>query len=272
MRRTTVLYVILVCTAVLFSCGRRPGNVLSQDDMAKVLYDIQLAEAMMNNSSYDSYYDKVENKDALMKSVLDKYNISQADFDTSLVWYSDNVEIYIEINDSVAARLRAKAEQLRKVMTEKNMGASAQRELLIPTYFYLTENSPVLFFNVDSFRIKTMKLDHFKVGFDVQGLSPIQQVDAGFYFTYKDTLIQKMMDVKENRRYWIEKPQMPDSLLKSISGYIRMKNTIQLSRIILYNMVYQDSISNNVESADILSSPIRERRQGRVVRDSIGER
>lgn len=244
MRRTTVLFAILVCTAILYSCGRRPGNVLSQEDMAKVLYDMQLAEAMMNNS-YDSYYNETEHKDALIKSVLDKYNISQADFDTSLVWYSDNIVQYMTINDSVAARLRGKAEALRKVMSERTMGGNALRDRLLPAFFYLTETTPSLSFNIDSFKIKTMKMDHFKVGFNVQGLSDVQQVKAGFYFTYKDTAIQKFVDVKENAYYLIDKPQMPDSLLKSVSGYIRMKGTAIPSRVILYDIVYEDSISGS---------------------------
>lgn len=252
MRRSTVIYTTIICIAVLYSCSRRPGNVLPERKMTDVLYDIQVAQAMMT-SYIDPQYNNVDNKDALVKSVLDKYNITQADFDTSLVWYSDNMAIYMEINDTVAARLRAKAEILRTQITERNKSADELRSRLLPPYFRLTEDEPTLAFNIDSFKIKTMKMDHFKLMFDVQGLAPVSKVTAGLYFTYKDTTIHKTLDVKENEHYLIDKPQLPDSLLKSVSGFIHLRHTDLPTQVLLYNIQYMDSTSQS--TAPELNAP-----------------
>lgn len=251
MRRVTVLYTILACIVVFYSCSRRPGNVLPEREMTDVLYDIQLAQAMM--SSYiDPNYNNIEHKDALVKSVLDKYKITQADFDTSLVWYSDNMDIYMEINDTISARLRSKAQVIRDKMAEQNKTDDALRNRLLPMRFYLTAEEPTLSFNVDSFKIKTMDMKHFKLLFDVQGLSLNDHVSAALFFTYKDTSIQKMITLEDNTRYLIDKPLVPDSLLSGVSGFIHLRHSSQPSRVLLYNIQYQDSISNEVETASSL--------------------
>lgn len=242
MRRVTVIYTIVTCIAVLYSCSRRPSNVLAERDMTDVLYDIQLAQAMMT-SYIDPNYNNVDYKDALVKSVLDKYRISQADFDTSLVWYSDNMDIYMEMNDTVSARLRARTEILRKEISERNKSADELRNRLLPYHFQLTESDPTLSFNVDSFRVKTMDMKHFKLTFDVQGLMPQSKVSAGLYFTYKDTSIQKTIIIDNNIGYQIDKPQMPDSLLKGVSGFIHLRHTSLPTQVLLYNIQYMDSIS-----------------------------
>lgn len=243
-----VIYTLLVCIVVFYSCSRRPGNVLSESEMTDVLYDIQLAQAMMN-SYIDPNYNNIDHKDALVKSILDKYKITQADFDTSLVWYSDNMAIYLDINDTIAARLRSQVEIIRNRITEQNKSEDALRNRLLPPRFYLTGDEPTLSFNVDSFKIKTMNMKHFKLLFDVQGLSLNDRVSAGLYFTYQDTSVHKMITLEGDNRYLIDKPQLPDSLLKGVSGFIHLRHSSQPSRILLYNIQYQDSISDKVEDA-----------------------
>lgn len=265
MRRSTVIYTILVCMIILYSCGRRPSYVIPEGKMTDVLYDVQLAQAMMN-SYIDNNYNKNEYKDALVKSVLDKHNITQADFDTSLVWYSDNMAIYLKMNDTIASRMRKKTEGLRAIISERTDKESALRSRLIPKSFYLTADEPTLSFNVDSFKIKTMDMKHFKLLFDVQGLSSIDKVSAGLYFTYKDTSIQKIIDVVENTRYLIDKPQMPDSLLKSVSGFIHLRPSEYPTRVLIYDIQYQDSTSM---LTDTLNSLVDKSTKGRVRRGLV---
>lgn len=261
MRRSTAIYTTLLCMIILYSCSRRPSYVLSEGEMTNVLYDVQLAQAMMN-SYIDPNYNKVEYKDALVKSVLEKHNISQADFDTSLVWYSDNMAIYMKINDTIASRMRAKAETLRTIIAERTDKESDQRNRLLPKLFYLTGDEPTLSFNVDSFRIKTMDMKHFKLMFEVQGLSVLDKVSAGLYFTYKDTTIQEIVNVTEDSQYLIDKPQMPDSLLKGVSGFIHLRHSEFPGRVLLYNIQYQDSISLKTDTLNTSIGETKRPRRG----------
>jgi hypothetical protein len=245
MRRPVTYIIIVLSTIVAFgSCGKRPGYVISEDEMMDILYDIRLAQAIYSNNS-QFYADSL--KDALVSGVLEKYDITQAQLDTSLVWYADNIEQYRIINDSVTSRLRAKSNLLMEQKSKMDMKLS-QQNYLIPPFFYLNEFTPTFRFDIDSVKIKTINLSSFLLSFDVQGLNPLQRADATVCFTYKDTLVRNSYDINKNMGYTIAKPQLPDSLLKSISGYIHLDKKIGMSgRVMLYNISYSDStaVKNN---------------------------
>lgn len=241
MRRPVIYIIIVLSTIVAFcSCGKKPGYVISESKMMDILYDIRLAQAIYSNNS-QFYADSL--KDALVAGVLEKYDVTQAELDTSLVWYADNIDQYRIINDSVVARLRAKSNLLAEQKSKMDMRLS-QQNYLIPPFYYLNEFTPTLRFDIDSFKIKTIDLPSFVLSFDVQGLSPLQKANATVYFTYKDTLITNSYDINKNTNYTIVKPQLADSLLKSISGYIHIDKKIGIpSQVMLYNISYSDSTS-----------------------------
>ncbi len=241
MRRPVIYIIIVLSTIVAFcSCGKKPGYVISESKMMDILYDIRLAQAIYSNNS-QFYADSL--KDALVAGVLEKYDVTQAELDTSLVWYADNIDQYRIINDSVVTRLRAKSNLLAEQKSKMDMRLS-QQNYLIPPFYYLNEFTPTLRFDIDSFKIKTIDLPSFVLSFDVQGLSPLQKANATVYFTYKDTLITNSYDINKNTNYTIVKPQLADSLLKSISGYIHIDKKIGISsQVMLYNISYSDSTS-----------------------------
>ena len=242
--RHPIIYIITVLSTIVafYSCGKRPGNVIPESKMMDILYDIRLAQAIYSNNS-QFYADSL--KDALVAGVLDKYDVTQAQLDTSLVWYADNIDQYRIINDSVTSRLRAKSNLLAEQKSKMDMRLS-QQNYLIPPFYYLNEFTPTLRFEIDSLKIKTINLSSFVLSFDVQGLSPLQKADATVYFTYKDTLITSYNDIDKNTTYTIVKPQLADSLLKSISGYIHIDKRIGMSaQVMLYNISYSDSTSVN---------------------------
>lgn len=249
---------------LLYSCSRRPGYVISENKMIDVLYDIQVAQAIYNTESAE--YSTTEKKDELINGVLTKHRITQADLDSSLLWYSDNMSVYKELNDTVAARLRKRSDNLRKQIADRTIGQSLKRERLLPNYTYLTDNDPLLSFMVDSFNIKMFDTKNFLLSFDIQGLTLAQKVRVGLTFTYKDTIIITSSLIRENSHYQIQKPQVADSLLKSISGYIRLQNQNTPAQVMIYNIHYNDSIKQKTaQQKDIL--PIR----GRQMKASKGE-
>jgi hypothetical protein len=204
--------------------------------MTDVLYDIRLTQAIYNN---DPQFASDEMKDALVEGVLRKHNITQAELDSSLLWYSDNIEYYKAINDTVADWLKAKNELLEQSrMASQDKGRLMNR--LIPSFFYLNRYTPTLSFDIDTIKIKTVKnISDFHLNFDIQGVSTSQKVEAAVYFNYKDTLVKRIILVENNRHYSINKPVLPDSLLKSISGYIHLgNNKNSLSNVLIYNINY----------------------------------
>lgn len=244
----TMIYLVIFTVVFFYSCGRRPRYVLPEDKMTDVLYDIQLAEAIYRS---DANFNTDEKKDALIAGVLAKYKISQADLDSSLLWYSDNIEYYMAVNDSVASRLRANntlAVNDKSALTQDRGFA----DLLIPPYYNLTNATPTLSFNIDSSKLLTIDYPNFKLKFNVQGLSPLLNAEAAVFFTYKDTLVKDIIPIDKNTGYVFTKPQVADSLLKSITGYVHVSNKVRglPVNIILYDIVYTDTLSVNNNDAE----------------------
>ena len=100
--------------------------------MEKVLYDMYLAEAEINNN-YAAFSSDSVRKQELLNSVLKKHKITEAALDTSLAWYSGHLESYLKINDAVSKRYADAAEKLRlkEGISSKPKSISAD-QLILP--------------------------------------------------------------------------------------------------------------------------------------------
>ena len=238
MRRIIIFTFIIIL--LLGACSRRPGYVMSEKKMVDVLVDIQLAQAIYirNNQFYSN-----DKKDALIEGILKKHKITQAELDSSLVWYADNIAYYETINDSVASMLRTRSNQYAAYISKIAGQDNPQR--IIPAYFNLNRSTPTISFDIDSNRIKTFDIPKFKLKFNVFGLSDFQDVEAAVYFRYKDTIVKNIIPIDKNQLYVFDKPNLADSLLESISGYVHLRDkTINpLSKVMLYNISYMDSVT-----------------------------
>ncbi|WP_236263953.1 DUF4296 domain-containing protein [Dysgonomonas sp. Marseille-P4677] len=237
----SVIYLVIFIVILFYSCGRRPRYVLPEDKMMDVLYDIQLAQAIYRS---DPNFNTDEKKDALIAGVLHKYKISQADLDSSLLWYSDNIEYYMAINDSVASRLRASNTRAMDAKSALAQGRDFSN-LIIPPFYNLTNSSPTLVFNIDSTRLMTIDYPRFSFKFNVHGLNDLLDAEAAVFFTYKDTLVKRIVPIDQNSIYTFSKPQLADSLLKSITGYVHVANKVRggFTNVVLYDITYIDTLS-----------------------------
>lgn len=97
-----ILPAMMLAAAVMLisGCVRRPGGVLSDDDMAPVLADMQLAEAYMRQNGSDDNM-----REALLLGVLDKYGISREEYDSTMNWYARNADDYAKLDEQVAKEL-----------------------------------------------------------------------------------------------------------------------------------------------------------------------
>jgi len=212
---------------------------MPEKKMVDVLVDIQLVQAIYIRNSQFSSDDK---KDALVEGVLKKHKITQAELDSSLMWYADNIAYYETINDSVSSKLKARNSLYANNAT---ILGQSKAQHLIPPYFNLNQSTPTLSFDIDSIKIKTFDVPKFKLRFNVQGVSNLQEIEAGVFFRYKDTIVKHILPIDKNQLYIFNKPNLGDSLLKSISGYVHLKDKklAPLSNVMLYNISYMDSLS-----------------------------
>jgi hypothetical protein len=92
------------------SCSRVPKHILSERKMRVVLYDMLIAEAMVEvkNESFPTNADRQTVYDA----VFNKHRITQAEYDSSLIWYGKHIDMYMAVYKLVLKDINAKSDIL----------------------------------------------------------------------------------------------------------------------------------------------------------------
>jgi len=93
------LFVLLCMTAC------RPRGILHSWEMRDVLVDLHKTDALIQISNMNLGYD--EEKSIYYAQVLSKHGVTQAEFDSSLVWYTAHPQLFDKIYPRVIARLKA---------------------------------------------------------------------------------------------------------------------------------------------------------------------
>lgn len=128
--------VVLLTAALVVSCSKVPDGILSEKEMKAVLIDMQLAEAMIS-TDYKKYSDDAE-KEVLYQSVFRKHNIEQAVYDSSLVWYGRNLDVYMQVYDLVLAELNERQKALGDVQASAAPVSKQDSVDIWPRLTYLT--------------------------------------------------------------------------------------------------------------------------------------
>ena len=94
---------------LLFSCAPSlPSSVLDEDEMTDVLVDFHLAQGMA-----EAQGDRPEvARYKYAQAVFRKHRITEAEFDSSMIYWSGRSEDFKHIYDNVVNRVRAQAERL----------------------------------------------------------------------------------------------------------------------------------------------------------------
>lgn len=99
---------ILVSLLLVFSCKPQvPGKYIQPDEFEDILYDYHLADAMAENNegAENNQYDIA----LYRQTVLRKYNVTQAEFDSSLVYYMRHADRLHKIYENLSKRLSDEA-------------------------------------------------------------------------------------------------------------------------------------------------------------------
>ncbi len=102
MRKSNWMLGLLGC-CMLVSCGRQiPGDIIQPDHMEDILYDYHLSVSMSNNLKSDEYY----KRKAYQDYVFQKHQITEAEFDSSMVWYTRHTSELSTIYSKLSERLK----------------------------------------------------------------------------------------------------------------------------------------------------------------------
>lgn len=107
MRKNTLLYILLPLLLILSCKPQVPGKYIQPDEFEKILYDFHLADAMAedDDEGRTDQYRIALNRQAVLK----KYGISQAEFDSSLVYYTRHADRLHKIYENLSKRLSDEA-------------------------------------------------------------------------------------------------------------------------------------------------------------------
>lgn len=99
----TFLSVVLLLNA----CYSKPDGVISSGKMEDLLYDMHKAHFLQESQDIDRFEGKTQY--AVMQSVLRKYDITQAEWDSTLVYYTRNADELSSIYNNLYDRLSYEA-------------------------------------------------------------------------------------------------------------------------------------------------------------------
>jgi len=97
--------IILIFTA----CSRVPKGIIPERKMQQIVTDMHLAEEIIN--SEPSYYGSYKEKQALYQSVFDKHRVTEARYDSSLIWYGKNLDVYMQVYNMALAEVNKRIDQ-----------------------------------------------------------------------------------------------------------------------------------------------------------------
>lgn len=113
--------VIILISIFFIGCSNTPDNVISEGRMVDLLVDIHKGESYVDINSGTYYNDSL--KKLFKQSILAEHGVSQAQFDSSLVWYGKHIDKYVVVYDEVIKKLQ---DQDKSILAEaKKAGESS---------------------------------------------------------------------------------------------------------------------------------------------------
>lgn len=95
------------------ACGvKAPDDIIPESKMENLLYDYHIAKAMGENLSYEENYKKA----LYINAVFKKYEITEAKFDSSMVWYTRNAEVLSKMYEHISKRLKADEDNINHLV------------------------------------------------------------------------------------------------------------------------------------------------------------
>lgn len=221
-----ITWTLLLGAALLVGCGKQiPTDVIQPDRMENILYDYHLSISMSNNLSYSDNYQK----EAYKNYVFRKYSITEAEFDSSMVWYTRHTEELAAIYKRLGERFRKEKKQVQTLLAQReNKPATSQPGDTVNVWYdrtiYWLTDAPLT--DKVTFEIPTdsnfKAKDAFLWSADYIFLSDIgRKATVGFNIMFdNDSVVGRVQEVTRSgvQSLYIK----PDSAfaIKSVNGFI----------------------------------------------------
>ena len=107
------LILLIITLFIVVGCKvKRPSEVIPESTMENLLYDYHIAKALGENVPYNENY----KKSLYIEAVFDKYGVTEAEFDSSMVWYTRNVETLSKIYEKINAKAKTRQTDIDRLI------------------------------------------------------------------------------------------------------------------------------------------------------------
>lgn len=121
MKRLTS-YLIFLALLLMACSPSRPRGILSKQKMTDVLVDFHLAQGMAEAQGDNSEVTRYK----FIQAVFKKHRITEAVFDSSMIYYSGRAEEFTHIYDNVVTHVQAQAERMGLELSQANQDKFAK--------------------------------------------------------------------------------------------------------------------------------------------------
>lgn len=118
MEKRGILTVVAIGALLLGSCVKRPDKVLSDDDMAPIIADMEIAEAYAQANP--GTINDQEKREQLIEGVLRKHGVSREVFDSTMSWYARNSDEYYDLYERVDKQIARRRKDFTGVSTSED--------------------------------------------------------------------------------------------------------------------------------------------------------
>ncbi len=235
------LAIVLIVLAMIGCKPSVPSEYIQPDDLEDILYDYHVAQAMANETPQKDGGENGYHKNAYFQSVLRKYDVTEAEFDSSLVYYYSHANRLKKIYEQVRERLNDEAKALgasvgdiNKYSTYSDKGDTAnvwQNETDLLLTPLPTSNRYDIYVKADT---SYYQGDTFMFQFMSDFICQSGARDAVVCLVAKyenDSTTQTINHVSMTGQTQVRVPQNREGTLKELRGFIYLNNNERNSDI-----------------------------------------
>lgn len=108
-----IRWTLIACLALMTSCGKEiPSEIIQPEMMEKILYDYHLSLSMSQSS-------KNTEKEAQKNYIFQKYEVTEAEFDSSMVWYTRETSELMTIYENLEKRFNREYSHIERLLESR---------------------------------------------------------------------------------------------------------------------------------------------------------
>ena len=141
-RRIDRLVACALLALAIIACNKVPDDVIQPEEMAALMADVRIAGAVVSVNASD--YRGPAAKEALKQEVFRVHGVTEAQYDSSLVWYGHNIGVYQEVTDRCIEILEQRAREAGSAAASAVMSVAGDSVDVwdAPRLFSFSNNSP----------------------------------------------------------------------------------------------------------------------------------